>query len=110
MKPTARVKKAICKLHEDGMPYVTRYGTVQVVIDSFAEVRWDDGSVTFDWMHLLHPADRDLGHPEPIGYQDPVHPSRPDFARPGRWSATKEEYDRKVAQLAEELSIRPFGP
>lgn len=116
MKKGDRVKMTTVKLHEDGMPHVTRYGTVAKIEtvsysnDEWQKVRWDDGSVSQGFaLQGVMPIDAKLAWPEPIAYMNPVHPDGPEYVgneRVNAYSSSKEEYDRKIREMESSLAPR----
>lgn len=111
-----RVKSTAVHIHEPGMPYVTRYGTINFAEPdgsySLIGVMWDNGDETpgFD-RHTVVPIELKLPHPEPLAYLNPIHPSGSQFIgdkRREEWSTTFDEYEVKVRELETELATRPW--
>lgn len=116
-----RVKRTLVKLHDEGMPHITRYGTL-VSRSAYGdqiwdEITWDDGSVTkgFSPISGVFPIDARLRFPEPIAFVNPVGPNGPEYSWSGNerineYSASREEYDRKVQEVREQERQLAAGP
>lgn len=118
MKQGDRVKMTTVKIHEDGMPFVTRYGTlVEVSSIAFADepwhkVEWDNGETTqgFAPIQGVMPIGAKMRYPEPIAYINPGPPRYIGNDRIDEFSSSKEEYDRKALEAREakeDTTIRP---